>query len=118
MLKINNIKFHIILLAGLLGACQTSLGDGFLISTGSSRAEVKEQLGDPVRVGEFNLPDVPFFGPQEILTDLIPAGTNVEEWVYIQDKEELYIWFVGAQGGSMDQWQVIATGRYPVGAVY
>jgi len=118
MLKINLNIFHIFLLAGLLGACQTIPGDAVLISPGSSRAEVREQLGDPARVGDFNLPEAPFFGPQESLTDLIPVGTKVEEWVYIQDESELYIWFVRAQGANKDQWQVIATVRYPAGAVY
>jgi len=118
MLKINLFDFYIILLAGLLGACQTIPGDAVLISTGSSREEVREQLGEPERVQEFNLPDVPFFGPQELLTELIPVGTNVEEWVYLEDEEELYIWFVGAEGQNKDQWKVIETGRYPAGAVY
>jgi hypothetical protein len=42
----------------------------------------------------------------------------VEEWVYVLGEEELYVWFAGEEGETKDQWQVIKTARYPVGAVY
>ena len=118
MLRYVHFRLFIFWLAVLLGACQTGPGDSVLISIGSSQAEVKAQLGEPERVQEFELPDPPFFGPQEILTDLIPAGTKVEEWVYLEDEEELYIWFVGAEGEKKDHWKVIETGRFPAGAIY
>jgi hypothetical protein len=107
-----------ILLAVALVACQATLDNKVVVDTGSSRAEVQEQLGEPARVQVFQLPEAPFVGPQESLTDLIPPGTWVEEWVYAMGKEELYVWFAGEESQSQDEWLVIETGRYPVGAVY
>jgi hypothetical protein len=108
----------VIWLAILIVACQTKTPDADGISIGASRADVRALMGEPERVQEFELPDAPFFGPQESLIDLVPAGTPVEEWVYIQGEEEQYVWFAGEAGQAKDLWRVIETARYPVGAVY
>lgn len=85
---------------------------------GATPAQVRAALGEPTRTQEFLLPEVPFFGPQESLTDLIPAGTPVEEWVYVQGDEELYVWFTCTGEDTEVECGVVKTARYPVGAVY
>jgi hypothetical protein len=112
------MKLLLILLAIASVACQATPDNEAVIKTGSSRPEVREQLGAPARVQVFQLPEPPFFGPQESLTELVPPGTWVEEWVYAMGKEELYVWFAGEEGQDPDEWLVIETGRYPAGAVY
>lgn len=109
---------RLIWLTILIVACQARTPGADTISIGSSRADVRALMGEPERVQEFKLPEAPFFGPQESLTDLVPAGTPVEEWVYILGEEELYVWFAGEEGQAKDQWRTISTARYPVGAVY
>lgn len=118
MVKFKYFGFIIIWIAILLSGCQAPPDNSVVIGPGSSHTNVLSLLGEPDRVQEFNLPEVPFFGPQESLTDLIPTGTPVEEWVYVLGEEELYVWFAGEEGQVKDQWQVIKTARYPVGAVY
>jgi hypothetical protein len=75
-------------------------------------------MGEPDRTQDFPLPDVPFFGPQESLTGLIPAGTPVKEWVYVIGEQELYVWFRCDQGGPEFDCSLVTSARYPVGAVY
>jgi hypothetical protein len=75
-------------------------------------------LGEPTRTQDFLLPEAPFFGPQESLTGLIPAGTLVKEWVYVQGNEEQYVWFRCDKGGPAVECSLIKSARYPVGAVY
>jgi hypothetical protein len=117
-LRFNHFGFYVIWMAVLLGACHARDGGSVAVDTGSMRADVRARWGEPERVREFKLPEGHFFGPQESLTGLIPAGTLVEEWVYRAGKEEMYVWFAGAEGEAKDQWRVIETGRYPAGAVY
>jgi protein-S-isoprenylcysteine O-methyltransferase Ste14 len=105
-------------LALLLGGCRAGPGDAVDVAVGAGLEEVREQLGEPQREQDFIMPEVPFFGPQESLTDLVPAGTLVKEWVYSVGEEELYVWFASAQGAAPDLWRVVATGRYPAGAVF
>ncbi|HET6371234.1 MAG TPA: hypothetical protein VFG95_08555 [Nitrospiria bacterium] len=92
--------------------------DPVAVDTGSMRADVRARMGEPEQVREFKLPEGPFFGPQESLAGLVPAGTLVEEWVYRVGNDELYVWFAGAEGEAKDQWRVLETARYPAGAVY
>ncbi len=118
MFKRNYSSFVFIGLIMLIPACQPKPANKIAVTTGSSRAECRALLGEPGRVQEFKLPETPFFGPQESLTNLIPAGTLVEEWVYPVGEEELYVWFAGEEGKPRDQWRVIETARHSAGAVY
>jgi hypothetical protein len=88
------------------------------VSPGDSPDKVSRLLGEPTRTQNFLLPEAPFFGPQESLTGLIPAGTPVEEWVYVQAGEELYVWFRCDQGELEGKCSLVKSARYPVGAVY
>jgi hypothetical protein len=64
------------------------------------------------------LPDHPFFGPQEGLANLVPPGTEFEEWVYEIGDEVLYVWFFGEADEPREDWLVLATARYPKDAVF
>ena len=102
----------------LLAACQNQIVARREMQPGLSPAQVQGLLGEPARTQDFLLPEVPFFGPQESLTGLIPAGALVEEWVYVQGDEELYVWFHCDQGEVGEDCSLIKTASYPVGAVY
>ena len=114
----SHFRLFLIVMSLLPGACAAGGADEIVIQIGATREEVRARLGEPKRVLEFNLPEAPFFGPQESLLDLIPPGTLVEEWVYAVGDEEFYVWFAGEEGQVKDEWRVIETGRYPIGAVY
>jgi hypothetical protein len=88
------------------------------ISPGDSPERVLSIMGEPTRTQDFLLPEAPFFGPQESLTGLIPAGALVKEWVYVQGDEETYVWFHCDQGEVGEDCSLIKTASYPVGAVY
>lgn len=88
------------------------------IGAGSSKDEVIASLGEPDQNQDLILPDVPFFGPQESLANLVPAGTVIEEWVYEIEDELLYIWFTGPVDESREDWLVLDTARYPKDAIY
>jgi hypothetical protein len=96
-----------------MGACQAAT-----ISLGDSPENVLSLMGEPTRTRDFPLPEVPFFGPQESLTGLIPAGTLVKEWVYVQGDEELYVWFRCDKGDLEGECSLVKSACYPVGAVY
>jgi hypothetical protein len=69
-------------------------------------------------MSEFSLPDEPFFGPQESLTGLIPAGSIVDEWRYLENGQVQYVWFSGDTPENRNEWRVIALASYPEGAVF
>jgi hypothetical protein len=105
------------LAAGLAG-CQSVDSPAAEVREGSTRDEVRTALGEPAEVNEFVLPSEPFFGPQEGLSGIVPAGSGVEEWVYRQDGEVLYVWFSGQPGEDQAGWTVIMTATYPKDAVF
>ena len=88
------------------------------VEVGFTRDKVVEIMGQPDATQEFILPNEPFFGPQEGLASLLPAGTLVEEWVYELDEEVLYVWFASETGEAQEEWLVVATAVYPAGAVF
>jgi hypothetical protein len=88
------------------------------IDQGSSKSEVIASLGEPGQAQDFILPGLPFFGPQESLINLVPAGTVIEEWIYEIGDEVLYVWFTGEVDELREDWLVLVTARYPKDAVY
>lgn len=102
----------------ILSACNGGNKDQTEIEPGLSKGEVTRILGDPSEVNEFVMPDGPFFGPQEGLTGLVPAGGLVEEWVYYIDGEVRYVWFWGGPDQEREAWHVVLTSVYPKDAVY
>jgi hypothetical protein len=89
-----------------------------VIIPGQTRAEVREAAGEPDEVQVFTLPAEPFFGPQEGLANLLPAGTLVEEWQYLTEDEVTYVWFTGVVTDSQAVWTVVDTATHPADAVY
>ena len=111
--RLNPICIGVLLLITLVVGCSPAE-----ITQGASKEDVRALYGEPDRTQEFILPEVPFFGPQEGLINLVPPGTTIEEWVYEIGDEELYIWFTGNNDEARENWLVLDLGRYPKGAVY
>jgi hypothetical protein len=108
----------LILGAIVLAGCTKAAEPPGQVEAGLSKAEVIQILGEPNEMSEFSLPDEPFFGPQESLTGLIPAGSIVDEWRYIENGQVQYIWFSGESLENRSEWRVIALASYPEGAVF
>ena len=106
-----------ILAASSLAACSNLEENLASVLPGLSRAEVVELLGEPDEVNVSTLPSGPFFGPQEGLLGLLPAGAGYEEWVYKVVQDDFYVWFGGESQRAQD-WLVILTARYPSDAVW
>ena len=117
-IRLNSILISIILLIALLVSCSPVSPLPSEIIQGSPKEDVIALYGEPDRVREFILPEVPFFGPQESLINLVPSGTAIEEWVYEIGEEELYVWFTGDIEDARESWLVLDLAKYPKGAVY
>lgn len=113
-----NFRAAIILVLFIITGCSPSTLSPAEIEVGSTKGEVIALLGDPDQSQEFILPDEPFFGPQESLVNLVPAGTVIEEWVYELGEDVLYIWFTGEGGNSGEDWLVLDIAKHPKDAVY
>ena len=74
------------------------------IQAGQTRDEVTAAAGDPDEIDEFTLPDKPFFGPQEGLASVLPAGTLAEEWRYRSAGDVIYVWFVADPAEPREAW--------------
>ena len=98
--------------------CTVKREDIRKIQVGQTKDEVIAIAGDPDEIGEFILPAEPFFGPQEGLSSLLPAGTIVEEWRYKPADEVTYVWFAGEDALPRADWTVIDSAAYPADAVY
>lgn len=114
-------SLHGLLLLALLllalAGCRSAEPDFDRVSPGNSRAQVRELAGEPDRIRMDILPEGAFFGPQEALTPLLAPGAPYEEWVYLQEDIEIYVWFSGSPADP-DGWLVVHTASSPVGAVY
>jgi hypothetical protein len=117
-IRMNFLHAGILLLMAFLVGCSPASKIPTEIEQGSTKDDVIALYGEPDRTQEFILPEVPFFGPQESLINLVPSGTLIEEWVYEIGDEELYIWFIGDEDEAREDWLVLDLGRYPKGAVY
>ena len=116
--RLNSILVNIIFLKALLVGCSPASPLPSEIVQGSPKEDVIALCGEPDRAREFILPEVPFFGSQESLINLVPSGTVIEEWVYEIGEEELYIWFTGDIEDARENWPVLDLAKYPKGAVY
>jgi hypothetical protein len=116
--RVGIIQSLIFLVGFLLIGCFPRSSPAPEIGPGSFKGEVIASWGEPDQAQDFILPAEPFFGPQESLVNLVPAGTLIEEWVYEIEDELLYIWFTGEEDKPRDSWPVLATGRYPKDAIY
>ncbi len=117
-IEMRNFHAAIILTLFIIAGCSPAPLPPPEIEAGSTKGEVLALLGDPDQSQEFIIPDQPFFGPQESLVNLAPAGTVIEEWVYELGEDFLYIWFTGEGDDSGEDWLVLDTAKHPKDAVY
>lgn len=117
-LRLNPIRTMMFVITVVLVGCSPISSPTPEIGAGSSKGEVIASLVEPDQTLDFALPDTPFFGPQESLSNIVPAGTVIEEWVYEIEDEVLYVWFTGEVDESREDWLVLDTARYPKDAVY
>jgi hypothetical protein len=118
ILRLDSVPAVIFIIAVVLVGCSPTSSIPSEVGKGSSKGEVIASLGEPDQTQDFILPDEPFFGPQESLVNLVPAGTVIEEWVYEIGDEVLYVWFAGEDDDLREDWLVLVTARYPKDAVY
>jgi hypothetical protein len=106
----------VVLVTLTLVGCSDSTSPPAEIQAGQSREEVLEILGEPNHIIEFVLPEGSFFGPQESLSNLLPASSTIEEWQYLREGEIQFVWFWGES--ATEEWTVVLTQTYPSDAVY
>ena len=111
------LLYVILLISILLCACSNREANLAQVRPGLSKPEERDLLGEPDTARVATLPEGYFFGPQEGLLDLLPAGGSYEEWIYQVGEDDLYVWFAGEQN-SMENWLVILTARFPRDAVF
>jgi hypothetical protein len=116
--RLDFVRAVIFIIAVVFVGCSPKSSIPSEIVKGSSKEDVIASLGEPNQTQDFILPDGPFFGPQESLVNLVPAGTVIEEWVYEIGDEVLYVWFTGEDDDLREDWLVLVTTRYPKDAVY
>ena len=103
----------------LIAGCARSQSPPVELEVGFTHQEVRDTLGEPDETQEFVMPDGPFFGPQEALSGLVPAGSLVEEWRYDLDDEKVRcVWFYGDSAAGREAGRMIATSIVPKDAVY
>jgi len=85
---------------------------------GMSRDEVRAEMGEPERTRDDRERGVPSFGPGEGLSSVLDEGDAYEEWVWTDDKWEMYAWFAAPRGTQAERgtWKVVwvAVGRTDV----
>ena len=102
----------------LIAGCLRAQSPQVELEVGFTHQEVRDALGEPDETQEFVVPDGPFFGPQETLSGLVPAGSLVEEWRYELNDEVRYVWFYGDPAAGKDARKLIATTIVPRDAIY
>jgi hypothetical protein len=115
---LSKVKLWLVLALFLSAGCTAAGDPARQIQTGQTMKQVRAAAGVPDHVSEFILPAEPFFGPQESLAELLPAGTRVEEWQYESRDVLIYVWFVGGEGQPREEWTVVDTAAYPADAVF
>lgn len=107
------------LLMTLIAACTGLPAKPVEPEAGTTPQEVRDALGEPDETQEFVMPDGRFFGPQERLIGLVPAGDVVEEWRYhLAGDEVMYVWFYASSTFGEADLLVVATATLPKDAVY
>ena len=88
------------------------------ISSGMTRTEVRDRLGDPAVIRANSLPKGPFWGPQEgIDRNTLDSLGRYEEWQYEHHDTVYLIWF-GDPVKEKSVWRTIGKTSYPKGAVF
>ena len=88
------------------------------ISSGMTRTEIRNRLGDPAAIRANSLPKGPFWGPQEgIDINTLDGLRRYEEWQY-EHKDTIYLIWFGDPVSEKSAWRVIGKTSYPKGAVF
>jgi hypothetical protein len=88
------------------------------ISSGMTRTEVRNRLGDPAAIRTDSLPKGPFWGPQEgIDIHTLDGLRRYEEWQY-EHKDTIYLIWFGDPVREKSAWRTIGKTSYPKGAVF
>ena len=88
------------------------------ISSGMTRTEVRNRLGDPAAIRANSLPKGPFWGPQEgIDINTLDGLRRYEEWQY-EHKDTVYLIWFGDPAREKSAWRTIGKTSYPKGAVF
>ena len=88
------------------------------ISSGKTRTEVRNRLGDPAAIRTDSLPKRPFWGPQEgIDINSLDVLRRYEEWQY-EHKDTIYLIWFGDPVREKSAWRTIGKTSYPKGAVF
>jgi hypothetical protein len=86
------------------------------ISSGMTRSEVRNRLGDPTAMRVDSLPKGPFWGPQEgIDINTLDSLRRYEEWQY-EHKDTVYLIWFGDPVREKSDWRTIGKTDYPKGA--
>jgi hypothetical protein len=88
------------------------------ISSGMTRVEIRNRLGDPAAKRANSLPKGPFWGPQEgIDINTLDSLRRYEEWQY-EHKGTIYLIWFGDPAREKSAWRTIGKTSYPKGAVF
>ena len=88
------------------------------ISSGMTRTEIRNRLGDPAAIRANSLPKGPFWGPQEgIDINTLDGLRRYEEWQY-EHKDTIYLIWFGDRVREKSAWRTIGKTSYPKGAVF
>jgi hypothetical protein len=88
------------------------------ISSGMTRTETRNRLGDPAAIRTDSLPKGPFWSPQEgIDIKALDGLRRYEEWRYEHKNTVYLIWF-GDPVIEKNAWRVIGKTSYPKGAKF
>jgi hypothetical protein len=88
------------------------------ISSGMTRTEIKNRLGNPAAIRATSLPKGPFWGPQEgIDINTLDGLRRYEEWQYEHNDTIYLVWF-GDPVREKSDWRTIGKTSYPKGAVF
>jgi hypothetical protein len=109
---LDSVHAVLFIIAVILVGCSPTSSVPSEIRKSSFEGDVIASLGEPDQTQDFILPNEPFYGPQESLVNLVPAGTAIEEWRYEIGDEVLYVWFTGEDDDLREDWLVLATARY------
>jgi hypothetical protein len=99
-------------------AAQFSVSAYRQISSGMTRTEVRNRLGDPSAIRSNTLPEGRLWGPQEgIDINTLDRRRRYEEWQYEHKDTVFLIWF-GDPAREKSAWRTIGKTSYPKGAVF
>jgi hypothetical protein len=88
------------------------------ISSGMTRTEIRNRLGDPAAIRANSLPKGPFRGPQEgIDIKKLNSLRRYEEWQY-EHRDTIYLIWFGDPVKEESAWRTIGKTSYPKGAVF